>query len=132
MHYLLNIYFTAGHTSSQRSEYSNSFFKGFGTMKRKMTTWNIFESMTWLDKCVERIHTQMFIEIRNVINKVISTGRYWYKWVDKVWDENCDHAINLNFSFELTYVNQNLFIIWDGHFKNKTWRVTYHDDRPPE
>ena len=66
-------------------------------MKREITTWNIFELMTWLDKCVERIHTQIFIEIRNVINKAISTGRYWSKWVDKVWDENCEHAINFNF-----------------------------------
>ena len=68
--------FTAGHTSSQRSESLNSFFKKFGTMKREMITWNIFELMTWLDKCVERIYTQMFIEIRNVINNAISTGRY--------------------------------------------------------
>ena len=51
-------------------------------MKRQMTTWNIFELMAWLDKCVERIYTQMFIEIRNVIN----------------------------FSVELTDVNQNTVI----------------------
>ena len=88
--------------------------------------------MSWLDKCVERIFTQMFIEIRSVINKAISTGRYWSKWIDKVWDENCCHAINLNFCVELTDINQNTFIIWDGHFKNETWKVTYHDDRPPE
>ena len=31
----------------------------------------------------------MFIEIRNIINNAISTGKYWSKWVDKVWDENC-------------------------------------------
>ena len=53
----------------------------------------------------------MFIEIRNVINKSISFGRYWSKWVDKVWDENCEHTINFNFNFELTDVNQNTFII---------------------
>ena len=45
-------------------------------MKRQMTTWNISELMAWLDKYVERISTQMFIEIRNVINNAISTGRY--------------------------------------------------------
>ena len=123
--------FTAGHNSSQRSESLNIFFKGFGTMKREMTTWNIFELMTWLDKCVERIFTQMFIEIRSVINKAISTVRYCSKWVDKMWDENCDHAINLNFSVELTDVNQNTFIIWDGYFNNETRKVTYHDNRPP-
>ena len=79
-------------------------------MKRQMTTWNIFELMAWLDKCVERIYTQMFIEIRNVINNAISTERQWSKWVDKVWDDNCDHAIILNFSVELTDVNQNTVI----------------------
>ena len=67
--------FTAGHTSSQRSESLNSLFKGFGTMKREITTWNIFELMTSFDKFVERIYTQMFIEIRNVINNAISTER---------------------------------------------------------
>ena len=66
-------------------------------MKREMTTWNMFELMSWLDKCVERIFTQIFIEIRNVINNAISTGIYWSKRVDKVWDENCSLAINLNF-----------------------------------
>ena len=124
--------FTAGHTSTQRSESLNNFFKGYGTMKKEMTTWNIYELMTWLDKCVERIYTQMFIEIRNVINKAISSSRYWSKWVDKVWDDNCEHAINLNFSFELTDLNKNTFIIWDIHFKKKTWKVTHHDDKPPE
>ena len=49
-----------------------------------------------------------------------------------MWDENCCHAINLNFCVELTAINQNTFIIWDGHFKNETWKVTYHDDGPPE
>ena len=88
--------------------------------------------MIWFDKCVERIYTQVLIEIRNVINNAISTGRYWSKWVDKVWDENYDYVINLNFSVELTDVIQNIFIIWDGHFKNEIWKVTYHDDRPPE
>ena len=78
-------------------------------MKREMTTWNIYELMTQLDKCVDRIYTQIFIEIRNIINNTISTVRYWSKWVDKVWDENCEHAINLNFSFELTNFDQNTF-----------------------
>ena len=89
--------FTTGHTCSQRSESLNSFFEEFGTMKREMITWNIYELMTWVDKCVERIYSQMFIEIRNVINKAIPSGRYWSTWVDKVWDENCEHAINFIF-----------------------------------
>ena len=43
-------------------------------MKREMTNWNIFELMSWLDKCVEHIYTQMFIEICSVIDKAISIG----------------------------------------------------------
>ena len=87
--FFTKLIFTAGHTSSQRSDSLTSFFKEFGTMKREMTTWNIYELTTWFDKCVKRIYTQMFIEIRNIINNAISTGKYWSKWVDKVWDENC-------------------------------------------
>ena len=94
-----------------------------------MTSWNIFELMSWFDKCVESIFTQMFIEIRSVINKAISTERYWSEWVDKVWDENYYHAINLNLCVELTDIYQNTFIIWDGHYNNETCKVTYHDDR---
>ena len=78
------------------------------------------------------VYIQKNIEIRNVINDAVSSGRYWSKWVDKVWDENCEHAINLNFSFELIDVNQKTFIIWDGHSNNETWKVMYHDDKPPE
>ena len=101
-------------------------------MKREMTTWNIYELMTWLDKCDDRTHTQIVIEIRNVINDAVSSGRFWFKWVDKVWDENCEHAINLNFSFELIDGNQDIFIIRDFHSNNETRKVMYHDDRPPE
>ena len=85
-----------------------------------MTTWNIFEGMSWLDKCVDQIYTHMFIKIRIVINDTDSSSRYWSKWVDKVWDENCEHAINLNFSFELIDANQSTFIIWDGNSNNNT------------
>ena len=44
----------------------------------------------------------------------MSSGRYWSKWADKAWDESCEYATNLNFSFELTDVNQSIFIIWDS------------------
>ena len=44
-----------------------------------MTTWNIYELMIWLDKCVDRIYTKKCIEIRNVINDAVSSGRYWFK-----------------------------------------------------
>ena len=88
--------------------------------------------MTWLDKCVDCTCTKIFIEMRNVINDAVSSSRYWSKCVDKVWDENCEHGINLNFSFELKDVNQNSFITWDGHSNNETWKVMHHDDKPPE
>ena len=42
----------------------------------------------------------------------------------------CEHTVNLNFSFELTDVNQNLFIIWYGNLKNDTRKVIYYEDRP--
>ena len=74
-------------------------------MKREITTWNIYELTTQLNKYADRIHTEIFIEIRNIINDAESSGRYWSKWVDKVWDASCEHTINLNFSFELTDVN---------------------------
>ena len=64
-----------------------------------------------------------------MINDALSSGRYWYKCVDKVWDENCEHTINLNFSFELIDVNQNTFIIWDDYSNNETWKVMYREDR---
>ena len=88
--------------------------------------------MTWLNKCVDRIYTKKFIEIRYVINDAVSFGRYWSKQVDEVCDENYEHAINLNVSFELIDVNQNKFIIWDGHSNNETWKIMYYDDKPPE
>ena len=61
--------------------------------------------MSCLDKCVDRIHIQIFIEFRNVINDAESSDRYWSKWIDKVWDENCEYTINLIFFFNLTDVN---------------------------
>ena len=53
-------------------------------MTREITTWNIFELIFWLDKGLYRIHTQIFIEIQNIINNAESSGRYRSKWVDKV------------------------------------------------
>ena len=28
----------------------------------------IYQLMTWLDRCVERIHTDMFLEIKKILN----------------------------------------------------------------
>ena len=53
-------------------------------------------------------------------------------WVDKVWDESCEHAMNLNFCFKLVDANQNTFIIWDGNLNNDTWKVMYYEDRSPD
>ena len=58
--------FTAGHTSSQRSESLNNLFKGFGSLKQEMIYWNIFQLMTWLDRCVECIYTKKILEINNI------------------------------------------------------------------
>ena len=49
--------FTTSHTSSKCSKSLNSFSRGFGTIKREMTAWNIYQLMTWLDKCVDRTQT---------------------------------------------------------------------------
>ena len=46
-------------------------------MKREMTTWNIFELMFWLEKCVSRIHRRMFIVTRYFLNdaqKLVDCG----------------------------------------------------------
>ena len=82
--------------------------------------------MTQLDKCVDRIHTQIFIDIRNAINDAMSSGRYWSKQVDKVWNENCENAINLDISFDLRDIDQNTFITWDGNSNNETWKFMCH------
>ena len=46
--------FTAGHTSNQRSESLNGLIKGFGSLKKEMVQWNIYQLRTWLDRCVEK------------------------------------------------------------------------------
>ena len=52
--------FTAGHTKSQRSESMNSLIKGFGSLKKDIVQWNIYQLMTWLDRCIERILRRIF------------------------------------------------------------------------
>ena len=44
-----------------------------------MTTWNIYELMTLLTKCVDRIYTIFYIETRSFTNDTVSSGRYWSK-----------------------------------------------------
>ena len=31
--------------------------------------------MIWLDRCLERIYTEIFLEIKNVLNDVENTGK---------------------------------------------------------
>ena len=57
--------FTVGQTNSQRSAFLNSLIKGFGSLKKDMVQWNIYQLMTWLDRCVERIYIEMFLEVKN-------------------------------------------------------------------
>ena len=69
--------FIADHTSSQRSESLNNCLKGFESLKKEMMHWNIFQLMTWLDKCVERIYTEIFLKVKNVLNdalKIVNFG----------------------------------------------------------
>ena len=68
--------FTAGHASSQRSESLNSFIKGFGSLKKYMVQWNIYQLMTWLDKGIERIYTESFLEIKTILNYATKTGKF--------------------------------------------------------
>ena len=46
----------------------NGLIKGFGSLKKEMVQWNIYQLMTWLDRCVERIYTEMFLEIKIILN----------------------------------------------------------------
>ena len=88
--------------------------------------------MTWLDRCVEIIYTEMFLEIKTILNDATKTGNFWSKWVDDVWEENCSHAVNLNSVKDLYDMNDHTFIVWDANNKSNTWRVYYFDDKPPE
>ena len=88
--------------------------------------------MTWLDRCVERIYTEMFLEIKTILNNAINTGNFWSKWVENVWDENCSHAVNLNSVKDLYDMNDHTYIVWDANNISNTWRVYYFDDKPPE
>ena len=76
--------FTAGHTSSQRSESLNGLIKGFGSLKKEMVQQNIYQLMTWLDRCVKIMYTEMFLEIKTNLNDAAKTGNFWSKWVDDV------------------------------------------------
>ena len=88
--------------------------------------------MIWLDRCLERIYTEIFLEIKNILNDAENTGKCWSKWVENIWDDNCSHALNLNYIQDLYDINENIFIDWDANNKSDTWKVYYFDDKPPE
>ena len=76
--------------------------------------------MTWLDRCVERIYTTIFLEIRNDLNNTEKTGKFWSKWVENVWDDNCSHDVNVNSVKDLYDINEHPFIVWDANNKFDT------------
>ena len=42
-----------------------------------MVQWNIYQLMTWLDRCIERIYTVIFVEIKKILmmqKKLINFG----------------------------------------------------------
>ena len=47
-----------------------------------MTQWNIFQLVSWLDRYVQPIYTEMFLEIK-ILNETNITGKFWSKWIDK-------------------------------------------------
>ena len=87
--------------------------------------------MTWLDRCVERIYTEMFLEIKTILNDVTKISNFWSKWVNDIGEENCSYAVNLNFVKDLYDMNNHISIVWDANNKSNTWRVYYFDNKPP-
>ena len=49
----------------------NGLIKGFGSLKKEMVKWNIYQLMIWLDRCVERIYTEIFLSIKTILNDAI-------------------------------------------------------------
>ena len=45
---------------------------------------NIFQLMILLDRCVEHIYMDIFLEIKIVLNDAEKAGNFWFKWVDNV------------------------------------------------
>ena len=88
--------------------------------------------MTWLYRCVERIYTEIFLEIKTILNDATKTGNFEPKGVDGVWEENCSCVVNLNPVKDLYDMNNHTFLVWDANNNSNTWRVYYFDDTPPE
>ena len=95
-------------------------FKGFGSLKKEMIHWNIFQLIIWLNRCVERIYTEMFLEIKDVLNDT-EKSKLCAKWMENVWDDFFSYAVShnsVNYSFD---INEHTFIVWDTNNKSDTW-----------
>ena len=50
----------------------------FGSLKKEMVYWNIFQLITGLNRYVELIYTEIFLEIKNILNdagKILNFGQ---------------------------------------------------------
>ena len=47
--------------------------------------------------------------------------KFWSKWVDDVWEENCSRAVNLNSVIDLYDMNEHRFNVWDASNKSHSW-----------
>ena len=63
---------------------------------------------------------------------MLKNGKFCSKWVDNVRDENCSHAVNLNYVKDFFDINEHTFIVWDANNKLDTSKVYYLDDKPHE
>ena len=81
--------------------------------------------------CRTYLHGNFFRD-KKKISMMLKSGKFWSTWVDNVWDENCSHAVNLNYIRVLFDVNEHTFIVWYANNKSNTWKVNYFDDNPPK
>ena len=68
----------------------------------------MFQLITWLDRFFERIYTEMFLEIKNILNNA-KNCKFWSKQVDNILDENCFHTVNLNPVKDVFDINEHTF-----------------------
>ena len=83
----------------------------------------MYQLITWLYRCVERIYIDTFLEIIKILNDAEKTGKFWSKRVDNFWEENYSHAVHLNSVKDLYGMNEHTFIVWDANNKSHTWKL---------
>ena len=79
-----------------------------------------------------KVFSLKFFLDKKVLNDAEKYGKFWSKWVDNIWDENCSYAFNLNFVKDLFDIDEHTFIVLDTNNKSNTWKVYYFDDKPHE